>query len=84
MTLLTLKNIYYSVGEFPLLDKVNLDIQPKERIALIGRNGEGKSTLLKILSQSISPEGGEILKPSYLRYSLLAQELPEASGTNRL
>lgn len=75
----TLKNIYYSVGEFPLLDHVNLEIQPKERIALIGRNGEGKSTLFKILSQSISPEAGEIIKPAYLRVSILAQELPPAT-----
>lgn len=74
--MLTLKNIYYSVGEFPLLDNVNFEIQPKERIALIGRNGEGKSTLFRILSQSIVAEAGEIIKPSYLRISRLAQELP--------
>lgn len=77
MPILTLKNIYFSVGQFPLLDKVNLDIHPKERIALIGRNGEGKSTLLRMLSGKISPESGEILKPSYVRISRLAQELPE-------
>lgn len=73
---LTLKNIYYSVGEFPLLDNVNLEIRPKERIALIGRNGEGKSTLLKILSGTIVPEAGEIIKPSYLTIARLEQELP--------
>ncbi|MBN9287274.1 MAG: ABC transporter ATP-binding protein [Gammaproteobacteria bacterium 39-13] len=78
MTILTLKNIYFSVGVFPLLDYVNFDIEAKERIALIGRNGEGKSTLLKILSQAIVPDSGEIQKPPYLRISRLAQELPPA------
>ncbi|MBS0286940.1 MAG: ATP-binding cassette domain-containing protein [Proteobacteria bacterium] len=81
MPLLTLKNIYFSVGQFPLLDYVNLDIELKERIALIGRNGEGKSTLLKILSQSIHPDAGEIIKPGYLKVSMLAQDLPEANET---
>ncbi len=79
MPLLTLKNIYYSVGQFPLLDHVNFEINEKERIALIGRNGEGKSTLFRILSQTISAEAGEIQKPSYLRVSRLAQELPPLS-----
>jgi ATP-binding cassette subfamily F protein uup len=76
MSLLTLKNIYFSVAQFPLLDYVNFEVQPKDRIALIGRNGEGKSTLLKILAQVIPPDAGEILKPSYLRVARLAQELP--------
>lgn len=76
MSLVSLKNIYYSVGAFPLLDYVNLDIAPKERIALIGRNGEGKSTLLKILSQTIQPESGEIIKSRFVSISRLEQELP--------
>ncbi len=74
--MLTLKNIYFSVGQFPLLDHVNFEIQSKERIALIGRNGEGKSTLFRILSQVIPPDSGEIIKQSFLRVSRLAQELP--------
>lgn len=76
MSLLTLKNIYFSVSQFPLLDYVNFDIHQKERIALIGRNGEGKSTLFRILSQAIAPDAGEIIKPSFLKIARLAQELP--------
>lgn len=76
--MLQLRDIYYSVGQFPLLDHVNLEIREKERIALIGRNGEGKSTLFKILSQAISPEQGEIQKPAHWRIGRLAQELPLA------
>lgn len=76
MSLLTLKNIYFSVGQFPLLDHVNFEIQAKERIALIGRNGEGKSTLFKILTGMLNAESGEILKPPYVTVSMLAQDLP--------
>lgn len=78
MPLLTLKKIYFSVGTFPLLDHVDFEINPKERIALIGRNGEGKSTLFKILSETIQPEAGEIIKSKELALSRLAQELPQA------
>ncbi|HRE32462.1 MAG TPA: ATP-binding cassette domain-containing protein, partial [Candidatus Berkiella sp.] len=53
------------------------DINPQERIALIGRNGEGKSTLFRILSQTIAADAGQIIKPNYLRIAMLAQELPE-------
>lgn len=76
MAILTLKNIYFSVSEFPLLDHINLELQPNERVALIGRNGEGKSTLLKILSQTIPAESGEIQQASYIKVARLAQELP--------
>lgn len=78
MPLLTLKKIYYSLGTFPLLDEVDFEVNTKERIALIGRNGEGKSTLFKILSETIHPEAGEIIKSKELTISRLAQELPEA------
>lgn len=78
MSLMTLKDIYYSVGEFPLLDNIQLEIELKERIALIGRNGEGKSTLLKIIAKDIVPEGGDIVHSSYLKVTRLAQDLPLA------
>jgi len=77
MSLVTLKDLYFSVGEFPLLDHVNFDIHPQERIALIGRNGEGKSTLFRVLTQKMAADSGQIIKPAYLRIAMLAQELPE-------
>ena len=80
MSLVTLKDLYFSVGEFPLLDHVNFDIHPQERIALIGRNGEGKSTLFRVLTQKIAADSGQIIKPAYLRIAMLAQELPELTG----
>lgn len=79
MPILTLKNLYFSVGQFPLLDHISMDFEQKERIALIGRNGEGKSTLLKIISGLVVPDEGEFIKPSFLRVSMLSQDLPEAN-----
>lgn len=76
MLLLTLKNLYYSVGEFPLLDSVNLDIHEGEKIALIGRNGEGKSTLMDLLCKKRAPDAGEILSDRTLVIAKLDQELP--------
>lgn len=76
MPLVTFKNLYFSVGQFPLLDEVNESIENNERIALIGRNGQGKSTLFRILSGTQTPDSGEILKPDHLKVAILPQELP--------
>lgn len=76
MPLVTFKEVYFSVGQFPLLDHVNESIDSNERIALIGRNGQGKSTLFKILAQIQTPDSGEIIKPEYVKVAILPQELP--------
>lgn len=76
MPLITLKNIYYSVGEFPLLDHVQLDIDENERIAIIGRNGAGKSTLMDLLYQKRMLGSGEILTSRPIVVAKLDQEMP--------
>lgn len=76
MALVTFKNLYFSVGQFPLLDHVNENIESNERIALIGRNAQGKSTLFKILAQQQTPDGGEVIKADYVKIAILPQELP--------
>ena len=63
-----------------LFDKINLNIEKGERICFVGRNGEGKTSLLNIISNSISPDEGEIYRRPGLRISSLAQEIP--SGLN--
>lgn len=60
MPLITLQSVDYSVGGPLLLERVDLAIEPGERIALIGRNGAGKSTLLKLLSGELKPDDGEV------------------------
>ena len=58
--LLSYRNLTVSFGGPTLLDDAGLTIAKRERICLLGRNGEGKSTLLRILSGEIQPDTGEI------------------------
>jgi ATP-binding cassette subfamily F protein uup len=84
MALLELKNVTLALGGPPVLDGVNLRIAKGERICLLGRNGEGKSTLLRLLAGAIQPDSGDILRQSGLRVGRLTQELPPGmSGTVR-
>ncbi len=76
MALLTLHSITTSFGGLPILDKVDLQIEPGERLCLVGRNGEGKSTLMKVLSGEIQPDSGEITSKQNLKISRLEQEVP--------
>jgi ATP-binding cassette subfamily F protein uup len=82
MALLDLKNVTLALGGPPVLDGVNLRIEKGERICLLGRNGEGKSTLLRLLADVIKPDEGEILRHAGLRVGRLTQELPpDIQGT---
>ncbi len=76
MNLLNANNLYHSYGDQPLLDMANLSIEDGERICLVGRNGTGKSTLLKMLSGQIKSDEGEINKSRGLRVAELKQEVP--------
>lgn len=75
--LLTLNNISLSYGLNPLLEKVELQIFPGERVCLIGRNGAGKSSLLKVLQKVEKPDHGDIWYKPGLRVTRLDQEFSE-------
>jgi ATP-binding cassette subfamily F protein uup len=77
MPIVTLKNLYHSFGSHPVLDHVNLTIDPGERVCLVGRNGEGKSTLLKLLARQIKPDEGEVIYSQGMRVAQLRQDVPE-------
>ena len=79
MTLIQLKDIDLSYGTQVLLDKVSYSLQEGERICLLGRNGVGKSTLLKILTSELSADDGELHFKSGLRIAKLDQKLPQAN-----
>ena len=82
MALLTLRNISLSYGHPTLLDDITLSLQPKQRVCLMGRNGEGKSTLLKIIANEITPDAGERLLHKGAQVARLEQEVPhEVTGT---
>ena len=76
MQLISFQNLHLSYGSTPLLDNASGNIETGERICLLGRNGTGKSTLLKLLSGEIKAESGEVLRSPALRLGYLPQEAP--------
>jgi ATP-binding cassette subfamily F protein uup len=82
MAQLSLQNIHMAFGGPPVLDGVTLQVEPGERICLLGRNGEGKSTLLKIISGDLVPDDGTIVRQSGIHVARLTQKVPQdISGT---
>lgn len=79
MPLLTCKNLNLHIGLQALLDKADLVIEPGERICLLGRNGEGKSTLMRVLMREMAVDGGEIQHESGLRIAQLQQTVPQTT-----
>jgi len=75
--LITLDQVSLAFGLFSLLDHVKLQIEPGERVCLIGRNGAGKSSLLKIVEGSVQPDSGTVWRKPHLRIARLEQELPQ-------
>jgi ATP-binding cassette subfamily F protein uup len=78
--LLTLDHISHAFGHVPLLDDVSLQLEPKERVSIIGRNGAGKSTLLQIISGEVQPDGGAVWHQPALRVARLVQDVPLTSA----
>ncbi|MDW5376762.1 ATP-binding cassette domain-containing protein [Halomonas sp. HP20-15] len=80
MTLLRLEQLQLAYGPQVLLDGADLTLERGERLALVGRNGTGKSTLLGLVAGDNLPDGGTIWRAPGLRIGVLAQDLPVASG----
>ena len=76
MPLLSLDRVSLSFGHLPLFEDASLRIDAGERICLIGRNGAGKSSLLKVISGEVPPDGGAIWRAPGLRVSRLDQDVP--------
>jgi ATP-binding cassette subfamily F protein uup len=79
MPVLTLSHVSTAFGHLPLLDDASLQIDEKERVAIIGRNGAGKSTLLRILSGELEPDAGAIWRAPGLEAARLDQDVPLTS-----
>ncbi|MEN1969471.1 ABC-F family ATP-binding cassette domain-containing protein [Lentibacillus sp. N15] len=73
MIIMQLNDISKSFGAEQILSNIKLEIQDKDRIAIVGRNGAGKSTLLKIMAGELSYDDGEIHKPKDLSIGYLSQ-----------
>jgi ATP-binding cassette subfamily F protein uup len=81
MSLITLLDAHLAYGDKPLLDGARLALQAGERLGLIGRNGTGKSTLLKVIAGSLHLDDGELQRRDGLRIAFVEQEpeLPPAA-----
>src|SRR5260221_12255860 len=74
MPLLQLSQLSLAYGHVPLLDHVDLVVEPGERIGLIGRNGTGKSTLLKIIEGLAAADDGKVWRAPQLKLASVSQE----------
>lgn len=79
MPLLRLSNVSIAFGTHALLDKADFQLDAGERVGLLGRNGEGKSTLMKIIAGNIHADHGDIWRQPELKLSWLEQapDLPD-------
>ncbi|WP_151959835.1 ATP-binding cassette domain-containing protein [Acinetobacter bereziniae] len=80
MAYITIRDVQLAFGGPALLDGANFNLERGERVCLIGRNGEGKSTLLKLIEGSLLPDQGEIALQNGITISMLAQDVPMDSG----
>jgi len=78
MTLLKLSDVSLAYGSMPLLDKVSWQIARGERVCIIGRNGTGKSSMLRLVRGDRKPDDGDIWRAPGLKIGELPQELPRA------
>ena len=76
MPLVALDRASVAFGHLPLLDEIAFQVDAGERIAIIGRNGTGKSTLLQILSGDLQPDSGLVLRQPGTRVARLVQDVP--------
>lgn len=76
MLLFRLNNLSLAFGDQPLLDKVALTIHKGERIGILGQNGAGKSTFMKVLLGSVQPDSGDLWRADGIKVAYLDQTLP--------
>ena len=82
MALISLQNISLAFGGPPVLDRISMQIEAGERICLVGRNGEGKSSLMRLIAGRQPPDSGRIIRQPGVKIGLLNQEMETAlAGT---
>lgn len=82
MPLIKLDKVCIAFGHNALLDNAELTLDKGERVCLIGRNGEGKSTLLKMVEGVVAADSGEVWRQSGLRLARLEQDLPVSEASS--
>jgi len=78
MSIIRLENVSLAYGLKPLLDEVDFAIEREQRLCLLGRNGEGKSSLMRLLMKESEPDSGSIIFDKNINIGFLPQDLPDA------
>ncbi len=82
MALLSLQEVCVRFAGPIILDQISLQIERGERVCLLGRNGTGKSTLLRLINGELAPDSGDVVRQKGLRTAYLSQEIPgDVHGT---
>jgi ATP-binding cassette subfamily F protein uup len=82
MALLSMRDVSVAFGGPPVLDRAAFHIERRERVCLLGRNGAGKSTAMKVLDGTIVPDSGAVVRESGVTVARLEQEVPaDVSGS---
>ncbi len=74
MAIVTLQNVHRAFGPEVVLDELNLQLHEGEKVGMVGANGSGKSTILKLITGQIAPDMGRVVKKKGLRIGYLPQE----------
>ena len=80
--MLRVENLTYRIGPRTLFEHANFGVNPGHRIGLVGRNGTGKTTLLRMIMGYLDPDEGDIELPNAWRVGITLQEAP--NGQNSL
>ena len=78
--MITATNLFVKYGDRILMDSINVVIKEKDKLGLVGRNGAGKSTFLKILAGELTPDSGQITRPTGSTIGFLHQEMSLPKG----
>ena len=78
--MISVNNVSVAFGGSPLFESISFLINPKDRIGLAGKNGAGKSTMLKLLAMEQSPTSGSIAKPNECKIGYLPQDMKHQAG----
>jgi len=80
MSLIQLQRVDFSIGGPLLLEHVDLSIEANERVCIVGRNGEGKSTLMKLIAGELHADDGEVRVQNGIVVARMAQEVPQGTA----
>ena len=78
MSIVRFENVSLAYGLKPLLDEVDFSIEREQRLCLLGRNGEGKSSMMRLIMRASEPDSGAIIFDKNLKIGFLPQDLPDA------